>query len=308
MSNLDDLIALKPKEEYLRLVSVELGVPTDEQIEKTAATLRAKGSTNTIAPRASLRITWEPLSYNMRGVNGNLVTDYIDVSFGLDPEHLANIRTNGWLGIPDNKLVRVDEKVDARGQTREWPRYRLLTRGVLPLDIDTDGSITGKVGQPFSTAVGHVFRCTEGSESFPRNVQDTLTKKWNVDTANPRKSFMRIPVEMDDSYVAPADVPIRIPRSQSIEAGAVVTDAVAAGLTADSLRAAVVASGMIGMKATDLSSASRQISFVATHMEDSEETLVFGTGEVSEAANEAELIAYLQRKGAVTVNDEGVLV
>ena len=308
MSILDDLTVLRPKEEFLRLVSVALDVPTDEQIEKTAATLRAKGNTNTIAPRASLRITWEPLSYNMRGVNGNLVTDYIDVSFGLDPEHLANIRANGWLGIPDNKLVRVDEKLDARGQTREWPRYRLQTKDILPLDIDVDGSITGKVGQPYSTAVGHVFRCSEGSDTFARNVQDSVTKQWKVDTTNPRRSYMRYPLEMDDSYVAPADVPVRIPRSASTEAGAVFTATVAAGLTSDSLRAAVLASGLVGKNATELSGANRQISFVASHMEDSEETLVFGTAEVNEAANEGELIDFLVKKGAVTVDDSGVLV
>ena len=307
MSNLDDLITIKPREEYMRLKGVELAVPTEDQLEKARATSLSRGN-NPPAPRASLRIIWEPLSYEMRGHNGNVVTDYIDVSFGLEPEHLANIRTNGWLGIPDNKLVRVDEKAGMDGQTREWPRYRLRTRDILPLDIDVDGSITGKVGQPYSTAVGHVFKVTEGSDSFPRNVQNPVTKAWSVDTTNPRRSFMRYPVEMDDSYVAPTEVPIRIPRSASTEAGAVISNGVAAGLTADSLRAAVVASGMVGMKASDLSTATRQVSFVATHMEDSDETLVFGTGDVNEAANEGELIAFLQTKGAISVDDNGVLV
>lgn len=306
MSVLDELTALRPKEEYLRLKGVELVVPTEDQLDKARAT-SLKNGTNLPAPRASIKLTWEPLSYNMRGVNGNTVDQYIAVSFGLEPEDLARVRTNGWLGIPDRKLIRVDEKVDALTQDREWPRFRLLTKDIMHLDIDVDGSITGKVGQPYSTSVGHVFKCTEGSDAFARNEQNPITKQWSKNFKDPRKAYMRYPIELDNSYVAPADVPIRIPRDTSSEAGAVLTEAMATGITSDVLRKAVVASGMVGMKATDFASATKQISFVATHMEDSDETLVFGTGEVSEAANEGELVGYLKSKGAVEVTDEGVL-
>ena len=306
MSVLDELTTLRPKEEYLRLKGVELVVPTEDQLDKARAT-SLKNGTNLPPPKASVKLTWEPLSYNIRGSKGNSVDQYIEVSFSLEPEDLARVRTNGWLGIPDNRIVRVDDKVDALSQEREWPRFRLLTKDIMHLDIDIDGSITGKVGQPYSTSVGHVFKCTEGSDAFPRNVLNPVTKVWSRDVGNPRRRYMRYPIELDDSYVAPADVPIRIPRDTSSEAGAVLSNAVATGITSDVLRKAVVASGMVGMKATDFASATKQISFVATHMEDSDETLVFGTGEVSEAANEGELVGYLKSKGAVEVTDEGVL-
>ena len=302
MSNLDDLITIKPKEEFLRLLSVELAVPTQEQLEKTIATSRARGN-NPPQPRASLRLTWEPLSYNIRGNNGNVTVDYIDVSFGLEPDDLDRIRTNGWLGIPDRRLVRVDDKSGVEGQTREWPRYRLRTRDILSLDIDVDGSITGKVGQPFSTSVGHVFKVTEGQDTFPRNVQDPVTQAWKVDVTNPRRSFMRYPIALADDYVAPADVPIRIPRSASTEAGAVMSTTTAGGVSADTLRAAVVASGMVGMRADELTSAVKQITFLATHMEDDDNTIVFGTGPINEAAGDGELLSFLQSKGALVVED-----
>ena len=306
MSNLDDLILIKPKEEFLRFTGVSLDVPTDEQIAKSVATL-AKSGRNPIPPQATLRLTWEPLSYEMRGNNGNVVTDYIQVSFGLETDDLARVRANGWLGIPDRRLIRVNDKVDARGQDREWPRYRLTTKDVLHIDIDIDGSVTGKVGQPYSTDVGHVFKVTEGMDMFPRNVQNPVTKHWRVDETNPRRIFMRYPIEKADDYVAPAEVPIRIPRSQSTEAGAVLSDAVATGLTSDALRAAAIASGLVGTKATDLSGVSKQVGFLAAHMEDSDETLVFGTADINEAANNAELVEFLVKKGAVTVDDNGVL-
>ena len=303
MNNLDNLTAVRPKDEYARLLGLELAVPTDEQLEKARATSRARGNSNPPAPRASLRITWEPLSYEMRGHNGNVVTDYIDVSFGLEPDDLARIRTNGWLGIPDRKLIRVDEKTTAAGQTREWPRYRLQTRDILHIDIDVDGSVTGKVGQPFSKDIGRVFHITEGYDSFPRNVQNPATKMWSVDKDNPRSSFMRYPVEAADDYVAPAEVPVRIPRNASTEAGAVETTTNVNTLTTNSLRAAVEASGMIGMEASKLTGAMRQISFLASHMEDDDTTLVFGTGELNEAANGGELLTYLETKGALSIAD-----
>ena len=63
---------------------------------------------------------------------------------------------------------------------------------------------------------------------------------------------------------------------------------------------------MVGMTESYFDTKSRQINFIATHMEDSANTLVFGTTDVSTAADEGRLIDYLKEKGAVTVED-GVL-
>ena len=301
-NRLDDLIAIKPKTEYLRLVSLELGVATDEQLAKSAETARRNGNTAPM-PRASLRVTWEPLSYNIRGLNGNLTTDYIDVSFTIDPNDLERVRTSGWLGIPDRRLIRMDEKLPAEAQRDVWPRYRARTKDIMPIDIDIDGSITGKVGQPYSNLIGHVFEVTEGMDSFPRNVQ--VNGKWTVDATNPRRTFMRYPVALADDYVAPADVPVRIPRNASTEAGAVVdTDAIRRANT-DTLRAACVESGLVGMLATDLSGMSKQVNFLAKHMEDSAATIVFGTADLNNAANEGDLLTFLESKGAITINTAG---
>lgn len=304
-TSLDDLISIKPKVEYLRLKSLEVAVPTDEQRAKAAAT-SARNNTFLPKPRATLRVVWEPLSYNIKGNNGNVTTDYLEVSWNLEDDDLPRIRANGWLGIPDRKLIRMDDKLAAEAQKNAWPRYRARTRDVLPIDIDIDGSVTGKVGQPYSSAIGHVFEVTEGYDNFPRNVN--INDKWVEDKENPRRVFMRYPVRMADDYVAPADVPIRVaPVRAESDAGTVVdTDAIRTANT-DSLRAAAVDSGMVGMLASDLSGVSKQINFLNRHMEDSAATVIFGTAALNEAANNGELLTLFLDKGAISVDDAGII-
>ena len=303
MNRLDDLLAIKPQVQYLRLKGVSLGVPSVETIAKAEETAQRNGN-QIYGFTASLRLDWEPLSYNVRGVNGNVTSDFIDVSFRIDVPDLERVRTSGWLGIPDRKLIRVDEKLPPEAQRTPWARFRARTRDVLAIDIDIDGSITGKVGQPYSSAVGHVFEVTEGTDYFPKNVQGA-DGKWTEDKANPNRKFMHYPIRIDDSYVAPADVPVRIPRNESSEAGAVVdTDALRTANT-DTLRAAVLDSGMVGMSSLDLTGMSKQVNFLARHMEDSENTIVFGTAELNNAANEGELVSFLESKGALTVGPDG---
>lgn len=303
VNRLDDLLAIKPQVQYLRLKGVSLDIASQETVEKAQATAQRNGN-QVFGFQAKLRIDWEPLSYNVRGRNGNVTSDFIPVSFNIDVADLERVRTSGWLGIPDRKLIRMDEKLPAEAQRYAWPRFRARTRDIMPIDIDIDGSITGKVGQPYSSAVGHVFECTEGNDYFPRNVRGA-DGKWTEDKANPNRAFMRYPISMADNYVAPADVPIRIPRNESSEAGAVVDTDTLRTANVDTLRAAVVDSGMVGMSTLDLTGMSKQVNFLARHMEDSANTIVFGTAELNNAANEGELVKFLESKGALTVGPDG---
>lgn len=315
MSKLDAATTLQPKEEFYRLLDVSLHVPTQEQLDKARATVKRNGGNN-FAPRASLRLTWEPLSYVLKGgANGNQTTQFIDVTFGLadgdDLEAQDNvceaIRTNGWFGIPDRKVIRINDRLGYEAQEREWARWRTRTRDVLDLDIDEDGSITGTRGQLYSTSVGHVFRVQEFMDNFPKNV---LGKdgKWARDEANPRRVFMRYPVEdVTDTYIAPANPPQRVVQQREEGPTSTLTASAALNNITASLRQAVIDSGMVGMRASDLMSTAKQINFVTSHMEDSENTIVFGTGDVNEAANNGELLEFLRSKGAISVDDSGVI-
>lgn len=304
MSILDDVIAIRPKEEILRLKGVELSVPTEEQLAKARETASRNGTT-VPAPRARLHLTWEPMSYEYKGPNGNVAHDFIDVSFGIDFEDLDKVRNSGWLGIPDTKLIRINEKLGAEAQAREWARWRLKTKDILHLDIDSNGAITSKVGQPFSRAVGRVFRVQEGMDTFPRNIQ--VNGEWKT-ADTPRSAFMRYPVEdVTDTYVRPETVPIRLPRTTATEASTDAGPAVSTTVGNDSIRRALVDSGFIGSNAIDFSTMSKQVNFLARHMEDTDATLVLGTAALNKAASDGELIDYLVKQGVVTVDDNGVI-
>ena len=304
MSILDDMIKIKDKEEVLRLVSVELSVLTEEQITKARATAAQNGTT-VPEPRASLHIVWEPLSYTFKGPNGNVAHDYIPVSFGIPFDQVERVRQIGWLGIPDNKLIRVNEKVGAEAQSREWARWRLRTKDILHLDIDEQGLVTGKIGQVFSNSIGRVFRVTEGNDYFPRNVQ--INGEWKK-ADEPRSAYMRYPVEdVTDTYVQPTDVPIRLPRVVAADTTTAGTEPVSKTVDFGRLRTAFEEAGLFGTPASDFSSMVKQVNFLSRHMGDSENTLVLGTAELNGKANDGALLDYLIEKGIVTLDDEGII-
>lgn len=303
MSILDNVTRIKDKEEFMRLTAVELSVITEEQLAKARKTAEANGTTLPL-PRARLHLTWEPLSYTFKGPNGNVAHDYIDVSYGFDFEILDRVRELGWLGIPDNKLIRVNDKVGPEAQDREWPRWRLKTRDILHIDIDETGTITGRKGQPYSTSIGHVFRVTEGRDYFPRNIQ--VDGVWKRAT-EPREVYVRYPVEdVTDTYVQPENVPTRMPRTP-IESTEVSPSAVSGGISDDAIRLAFVESGLVGTPAGDFNTMVKQVNFLSRHMGDSDNTLILGTGELNAKANDGDLLDYLVSKGIVSIDDGGII-
>src|SRR5690349_2138329 len=85
--------ARKARIEYLKLVGVSITTPTDEQIAA------GKERSENYKPRGSFKIDWEPMSYRKEGGKyGNLETDYLPFTFGLDAEELAQVRQFGWRG------------------------------------------------------------------------------------------------------------------------------------------------------------------------------------------------------------------
>ena len=302
MSNLEDLLAPEDRDEVLRLVSVELTVPTDEQMAKSAATARSNGN-EPPRPRASIHFVWEPLSVQLRDRETDEVIetteDYIEVSFNLqdankqpDMAAVQAIRDIGWPGIPTNKLIRVGKR-EWKDQERPWGRFFKRREGVLHLGIDDDGSITGRRGQMYSNDIGKAFRTLSGFDLFP--TVEMVDGKWkNLGKKTDR--WMMYVVEVANGYVAPEQPPVRhVNRNRTTDA---VTTVTAGGLSATDLAAAVQEAGFIGASANMPSNVQQNMLQEAIAR-----APILGATELAEAAADGKLMDYLVGKGAIKVVD-----
>ena len=311
--SLFDEIRFKPREEFLRLQSVELSVPTDEQLAKAADTLKRQGR-DPIPPRAQVVIRWEPVSYVLvGGDHGNVTTDYMEVSFGLEPDELQRVRDLGWLGIPDNKVVRGNMKRAVEQQDRQWTRWMRRNRvddatSVMHIDVDKDGSVTGKAGQLYSFDIGKVFRCEAGVDEFPKRERDSAGA-WRTSKTDTNSLFMRYPLEdVTTTYVAPENPPQVILQRRDNATPAAAVSAVAAraqgGLTAEVLKSALSAAGIIGRSASTLRNTNAQIRVLD---EGSTVAPALAHTELAQAAEDGVLLEYLASKGAIEIDDAGII-
>lgn len=153
--SLYDAAAQRAREEFYRLVSVNVSIATDEQLAKM------RDSNKDAQPRAQMVVTWEPLSYRKEGGKyGNIETDYYPMSSGVSDEEIEQIRFGFWRGIPENKRMRIPQNL---GQaTRPWQRFMLKAKNAgLRIDIGEDGQFT-------SPDIGRVFKVEAGFDSFPQ--------------------------------------------------------------------------------------------------------------------------------------------
>ena len=294
--------AQEAREDFLRLKGVELSVPTDEQLAKMRA------DNPDIPAHIQMVVTWEPLSYRIEGGKyGNQEADYIRMSKGdglsklesvSEQEALANIRAGGYPAVPSAALIKLArglEKKDPAKMTRPYERFMVAAAKLgIHLDIDLDGSKTGKPGSLYSNDVGKVFKCTAGFEEFPTPGENEKGQfRWNWDETTSR--FMRIPVARADDYVQPEEVPVRV--IESSDDGEKVQAAAAAQTvdTSDALRNAISVMGLVG---TDVESAKSTAKGVA--LRSISKAPVLGSAEVMAALNAGTFIEYAEGKGVIT--------
>lgn len=291
--SLYDAAAQRSREEFYRLVSVNVSIATDEQLAKM------RDSNKDAQPRAQMVVTWEPLSYRKEGGKyGNIETDYYPMSSAVSDEEIEQIRFGFWRGIPENKRMRIPQNL---GQaTRPWQRFMLKAKNAgLRIDIGEDGQFT-------SPDIGQVFKVEAGFDSFPQWQPNATGRggRWtNPDKGESASTiYMRYPVARADDYVQPDDVPVRF--VQSADDGdttpAVTASAGGSGLTASAVAAAFAEAGMIGAPAADFSTAAQQINI--TGSAGSRAPILFSE-QIQSAAQDGTLLDFAVGLGAISIED-----
>jgi len=296
--------AQEAREDFLRLKGIELSVPTDEQLAKM------RTDNPDIPAHVQMVVTWEPLSYRIEGGKyGNQEADYIRMSKGdglskldnlTEAEALANIRSGGYPAVPGSALIKLArglEKKDPTKMTRPYERFMVAAARLgIHLDIDVDGTKTGKPGALYTNDAGKVFKCTAGFEEFPtpgENAQGRFFWDWDETTSR----FMRLPIARADDYVQPEDIPVRIIEAR--EDGTVTTPAAVSGGaavdTTDALRNAISVMGIVGSPVEDVKETVR-----ATALRNISKAPVLGTADVMAALTGGTFLEFVEGKGVIT--------
>lgn len=290
--------ARKARREVLKLVSVGITTPTDEQIASR------KSDNEKYKPKGQFVIQWEPLSYKIEGGKyGNVTTDYLDFTFPLDDEQLATVRQFGWRGA-GNANVRLSIPSSEAQAKDKWTKFMIRAhKAGLELSFDEAGNLTSK-------SIGEVFEVESGSVVLPTRIQDPKNSKWRDSIPeNGERAFtpfMNLPVQKLDNYVQPDDVPVRIisTNEDDTEATPASTSGGAtaqpAGVSPEQLASAFAEAGMIGADVESYKSSAQQVSVTNKF---GTRAPIFFTKEIQDAASNGSLIDYAVAKGAIVVND-----
>lgn len=311
--SLGDYVQRAAHEDTFRLKGIELWVPTDEQLAKGREKF-PEGYAH-----VSLKVTWEPLTYR-KFIGEDEIKEEVDyirvtkgkgLSVGDEAATLAIVRAGGFPAIPaDVRLNAPDpRKADPDKQPQAFQRFYVAAgRAGIVIDVDDDGTVTGKPGQLYTKQVGKIFSCRNGSEDFPTVNVDPVTGLalqgkdfWNWEDT--RSVFMRVPMKEVTDFAQPEQVPERRYERKEEAEGAgtvgVTTTAAPAALSVDSLRAAVGLLGISGktVSVVNASATSLVVSNIA------KAPAVLGAGEVNRAAQSGKFVDWLVEQGVATVQD-----
>ena len=277
----------------LRLVSIKVGVISDEQITKA----REKAGPD-LPVRAQIEFELEPLSY--RRSDDSNEKGYVTVTKGGDKgltiNEITAIRRDGWLGIPKEKQLSLPRGLTGRKlETLSVPYQRFMyfaaKAGIELMVQGVDPGVPGTVvnGQLWTPAIGQVISCRYGMDDFPMNNEgDTYTRwMWYFDKLDP--DFVALPKDQRE---------VRTVTVRDTAEGTAATTAKGQTTPAD-LRGAVVAIGLVGASA-ELSS-EQQMKLISRAINDG--VYEFAHPDLMEAADRGTLISVLADRGALTVVD-----
>ena len=311
--SLGDYVQYAAHEDTFRLKGIELWVPTDEQIAKS----RAKAPDMPV--HVSMKVTWEPLTYR-KFIGDDEIKEEVDyirvtkgkgLSAGDEATAIATVRAGGFPAIPSGVRLNAPDprKADPDKQPQPFQRFYVAAgRAGIVIDVDADGSVTGKPGQLYSKQVGKIFSCRNGAEDFPTVNTDPVTGEalsgkdfWNW--SDTKSVFMRVPMKELTDFAQPEQIPERrYERKEETDGEGTVgttTTAAPAALSTDDLRAAVSLLGISG-KTVSVVNASAT-SLVVSNI--SKAPAVLGAGEVNRAAQSGKFVDWLVEQGVVTVQD-----
>lgn len=287
----------KARKEYLRLTGVSVDVTSEEMLTQW------RDKRPDAKAVAQMIVTWEPMSYRKEGGKyGNIETDYIKMTVGdgLTDEEAESVRHAFWRGIPTDKRMSIPKNLsDAR---RLWERWMIKARQAgLRLEIGEDGNFT-------SPDVGTVFEVEAGFDTFPQwDANKGKRGGWTDPSKGETASsiYARYPVAKASDYVVPDDVPVRFVSSDDDTGPAVTATAgVSGGVTAAQLAAAFTEAGIAGMKATDLEKAATQVDIINRN---GKVAPILFLPEIQAEAQNGTLLAYAETKGAIVIDDDGVI-
>lgn len=295
MSWLDKTV-LRMREEYVRLTGLSLSVPTDEQIAQREANARA-GGYNPRKPTVALVFEVEPLSYRIEGGKiGNRRLIYVDISRGLEQADLEKVRAFGLNGLADDLLVRQNPQnsPEEQGDTNaRFLRHFTVAGGDLSVD---------PAGQPITNDIGTVFKCLEGSASFPARVQGSDGRWRNSGRYN---RFARYLVEKAPDYVAPENPRVVEVTSRDEDGHEAAAPAAANGSTGGiNWKDVAARAGLVGQAAASFATPAQQLGFISNAVALAPELL---TDASNNAAMEGKLLDFLAERGAIAISD-GVVI
>ena len=287
-------------------------MPTDEQ------TAKARAKYPEIPVHASMKVTWEPLSYR-KFIGEDEIKEEVDyirvtkgkgLSAGDEATMVERVRQGGFPAIPSDVRLNAPDpkKADPDKQAQPFPRFYVAAgKAGISIDVDEDGTVTGTPGQLYSKDVGKIFACRNGAEEFP-TVNDGATGKdfWNWDDT--KSVFMRIPLREVTDFAQPEQIPERrYERKDDSEGGGapgVTTTAAPAALDTASLREAVSLLGLDGktVSVVNASATALVVSNIA------KAPAVLGAGEVNRAAQSGKFVDWLTEQGVISVEDGKVVL
>lgn len=297
-NNLLEMASIRMREEAMRLLSVSLSVPTDEQIAARKA--RAEQAGRRVMPTvAALVFELEPLTYTVVGSKlGNKRLIYVDITRPLSDEQLEAVRSRGFNGIGQDMLVAQNPNVEPKDQRNPTARFlRHLTLGGVNLTVND-------AGQPASTDIGSVVRVLEGSDSFPKRVRNEQGRWVDSGFWNGYQRYIIGKVAAD--WVAPAEADRRVIEVQARddEEGEAASS-VAGNANLDGLmREAFAASGAIGRNVGEFGDPGTQLAFLSGAVGVAPMLLTDGP---SSAAADGDLWGWAQRNGYVGVASDGTI-
>lgn len=304
------LFVRKPRKEYVRLIGVSLWVPTDEQIEKAAATAKKNGR-NPRKPALSLRVECEPLSYKFVDEGGvarpeQRVFKYLEMTYGLSDEDLEGARANGLHGINPNRIITARQGGGPEVEENQFPRWlKYLNAAGFDLDVDD-------AGQPTTNAAGLVFEVTEGEDTFPGSRLDPRTNRWVKTDALGKpitftvRNLMYFLAAAPDYVQDPESVRTITVRNRDEEGDEAAVSSMGVGVdNVGALKTAALASGLVGRNVAEFKTARQQLAFCDASISVAP---VLVTDEVNDAASSGNLITFLTERGAIAVADDGTIM
>ena len=298
--SLTDQLTRAPREDVFELASVQLWIPTDEQLAKSRARFENAKA------HAQLRVAWKPKTYQ-KFIGDDEVTEEVDYfrmtkGDGIPEGLLESIREAGYTAIPNGILLTLpaSKKADPDKQTSAFQRFMVAAgRAGLVIDVDENG-------QFFSPQVGKLFRCRDGAEEFP-TPSTNAAGRFEWDWSEPRTTFMRVPLALVTDFVQPEELAQRryARKEENGEAGvAVTTSSAPSPLDGAAIADAFKLIGISGKPVAVVNATG--VSLVSANIVKA--PAVFGAKEVQQAAQSGKLVDYLVEKGAATVEDGAVVI